>query len=199
LRVCLWPAHAHRRWATRRRCISADARRLLPCTKAQEYSQRAQLVLRPSGVFQAGRGLSHACRRLEAGCKDTGRPACGPAPLERGSVYGQPPVQGRPSRASVICNRPFVSRSSFVQRVRTRMVCQGRSRTTRPRTGRQHRRTGAGEGEGPMPHLQCPRCRVSQYSAPSRSRIADACPVCGASLEAAMKRFPAHVAGGARQ
>lgn len=30
-----------------------------------------------------------------------------------------------------------------------------------------------------MPHLQCPRCRVSQYSAPSRSRIADACAVCG--------------------
>ena len=46
-----------------------------------------------------------------------------------------------------------------------------------------------------MPHVQCPRCRVRQYSAPSRSRIADACPVCGASLEAATKRFPAH--GGA--
>ena len=44
-----------------------------------------------------------------------------------------------------------------------------------------------------MPHLQCPRCGVRQYSAPSRSRIADACPVCGASLEAATKRFPAHV------
>ena len=44
-----------------------------------------------------------------------------------------------------------------------------------------------------MPHVQCPRCRVRQYSAPSRSRIADACPVCGASLEAATKRFPAHV------
>ena len=44
-----------------------------------------------------------------------------------------------------------------------------------------------------MPHLQCPRCRVSQYSAPSCSRIGDACPVCGASLEAATKRFPARV------
>src|SRR5437763_12760605 len=44
-----------------------------------------------------------------------------------------------------------------------------------------------------MPHLQCPRGRVSQYSAASRSRIADACPVCGASLEAATKRFPAPV------
>jgi hypothetical protein len=44
-----------------------------------------------------------------------------------------------------------------------------------------------------MPHLQCPRCRVSQYSAPSSSRIAEACPVCGASLEAATKRFPARV------
>src|SRR5437763_13588692 len=47
-----------------------------------------------------------------------------------------------------------------------------------------------------MPHLQCPRGRVSEYRAPSRSGIADACPVCGASLEAATKRFPAH--GGAR-
>jgi anti-sigma regulatory factor (Ser/Thr protein kinase) len=44
-----------------------------------------------------------------------------------------------------------------------------------------------------MPHLQCTRCRVSEYSAASRSGIADACPVCGASLEAATKRFPAHV------
>jgi anti-sigma regulatory factor (Ser/Thr protein kinase) len=44
-----------------------------------------------------------------------------------------------------------------------------------------------------MPHLQCPRCRVSQYSATSASRIADACPVCGGSLEAATKRFPARV------
>jgi anti-sigma regulatory factor (Ser/Thr protein kinase) len=44
-----------------------------------------------------------------------------------------------------------------------------------------------------MPYLQCPRCRVRQYSAPTDSRIADACPVCGASLETATKRFPARV------
>jgi anti-sigma regulatory factor (Ser/Thr protein kinase) len=41
-----------------------------------------------------------------------------------------------------------------------------------------------------MPHLQCPGCRVSHYSAASHLRLVDACPVCGASLEAATKRFP---------
>jgi serine/threonine-protein kinase RsbW len=40
-----------------------------------------------------------------------------------------------------------------------------------------------------MPHLQCPRCRVSQYSAATHSRIADACPVCGTSLSGATRRF----------
>jgi anti-sigma regulatory factor (Ser/Thr protein kinase) len=44
-----------------------------------------------------------------------------------------------------------------------------------------------------MPYLQCPRCRISHYSAANHSRIADACPVCGTSLEASTKRFPTHV------
>jgi anti-sigma regulatory factor (Ser/Thr protein kinase) len=44
-----------------------------------------------------------------------------------------------------------------------------------------------------MPHLQCLGCRASHYSAASHSRVADPCPVCGASLEAATKRFPTHV------
>jgi anti-sigma regulatory factor (Ser/Thr protein kinase) len=44
-----------------------------------------------------------------------------------------------------------------------------------------------------MPHLQCPGCRVSHYSAASHARLVDACPVCGASLQAATKRFPTRV------
>src|SRR3954454_331496 len=47
-----------------------------------------------------------------------------------------------------------------------------------------------------MPDLECPGCRLSLYSAASHSWIADACPVCGESLEGASKRFP--TAGGAR-
>ena len=45
-----------------------------------------------------------------------------------------------------------------------------------------------------MPYLECPGCRLSLYSAASHSSVADSCPVCGASLEGASKRFPA-VAG----
>jgi anti-sigma regulatory factor (Ser/Thr protein kinase) len=44
-----------------------------------------------------------------------------------------------------------------------------------------------------MPYLECPGCRLSLYSAASHSWVADACPVCGASLEGASKRFPADV------
>lgn len=41
-----------------------------------------------------------------------------------------------------------------------------------------------------MPYLECPGCGLSLYSAASHSWIADACPVCGESLEGASKRFP---------
>jgi anti-sigma regulatory factor (Ser/Thr protein kinase) len=44
-----------------------------------------------------------------------------------------------------------------------------------------------------MPYLECPGCRLSLYSAASHSWVADACPVCGASLEGASKRFPTNV------
>jgi anti-sigma regulatory factor (Ser/Thr protein kinase) len=47
-----------------------------------------------------------------------------------------------------------------------------------------------------MPYLECPGCRLSLYSAASHSWIADACPVCGESLQGASKRFP--TTGGAR-
>jgi serine/threonine-protein kinase RsbW len=47
-----------------------------------------------------------------------------------------------------------------------------------------------------MPYLECPGCRLSLYTAASHSWIADACPVCGESLEGASKRFPTN--GGAR-
>jgi anti-sigma regulatory factor (Ser/Thr protein kinase) len=47
-----------------------------------------------------------------------------------------------------------------------------------------------------MPYLECPGCRLSLYSAASHSWIADACPVCGESLQGASKRFPSN--GGAR-
>jgi hypothetical protein len=113
LRVCLWPAHAHRRWATRRRCISADARRLLPCTKAQEYSQRAQLVLRPSGVFQAGRGLRtpavgskraartqedrHAVQLLSSVVRSMANPLSRAAPAALVLFATDPSFPGRPS------------------------------------------------------------------------------------------------------
>ncbi|MFL5884049.1 MAG: ATP-binding protein [Thermoleophilaceae bacterium] len=40
-----------------------------------------------------------------------------------------------------------------------------------------------------MPYLECPGCRLSLYSTASHSWIADACPVCGESLEGATKRF----------
>jgi anti-sigma regulatory factor (Ser/Thr protein kinase) len=42
-----------------------------------------------------------------------------------------------------------------------------------------------------MPYLECPGCRLSLYSAAAHSWIADDCPVCGASLLDAPKRFPA--------
>jgi len=41
-----------------------------------------------------------------------------------------------------------------------------------------------------MPYLECPGCGLSLYSAASHSARADSCPVCGASLEGAPKRFP---------
>jgi len=44
-----------------------------------------------------------------------------------------------------------------------------------------------------MPYLTCPGCRLSLYSAASRSWISDSCPVCGASLEGAIERFPTEV------
>src|SRR2546425_12659686 len=44
-----------------------------------------------------------------------------------------------------------------------------------------------------MPYLECPGCCRSLYSAASHSWISDACPVCGASLEGASKRFPLDV------
>ena len=44
-----------------------------------------------------------------------------------------------------------------------------------------------------MPYVECPSCRVSLYTAASHSWIADACPVCGASLLKAAKRFPSDV------
>jgi anti-sigma regulatory factor (Ser/Thr protein kinase) len=44
-----------------------------------------------------------------------------------------------------------------------------------------------------MPYLECPGCRLSLYSAASHSAVADSCPVCGASLEGATKRFPSDV------
>jgi anti-sigma regulatory factor (Ser/Thr protein kinase) len=47
-----------------------------------------------------------------------------------------------------------------------------------------------------MPYLECPGCGLSLYSAASHSWIADACTVCGESLEGAGKRFPTN--GGAR-
>jgi anti-sigma regulatory factor (Ser/Thr protein kinase) len=47
-----------------------------------------------------------------------------------------------------------------------------------------------------MPYLECPGCRLSLYSAATHSWLAESCPVCGASLEGASKRFPA--AAGAR-
>ncbi|MFL5910868.1 MAG: ATP-binding protein [Gaiellaceae bacterium] len=47
-----------------------------------------------------------------------------------------------------------------------------------------------------MPYLECPGCRLSLYSAATHSWLAEACPVCGTSLEGASKRFPA--AAGAR-
>jgi serine/threonine-protein kinase RsbW len=47
-----------------------------------------------------------------------------------------------------------------------------------------------------MPYLECPGCRLSLYSAASRSWIADDCPVCGSSLLGAVKQFPS--ANGAR-
>jgi serine/threonine-protein kinase RsbW len=43
-----------------------------------------------------------------------------------------------------------------------------------------------------MPYLECPGCRLSLYSAASHSWVADSCPVCGASLATASKRFPSH-------
>lgn len=43
-----------------------------------------------------------------------------------------------------------------------------------------------------MPYLECPGCRLSLYSAASRSWVADSCPVCGTSLDGASKRFPSH-------
>jgi anti-sigma regulatory factor (Ser/Thr protein kinase) len=45
-----------------------------------------------------------------------------------------------------------------------------------------------------MPYLECPGCRLSLYSAATHSWLAESCPVCGASLDGASKRFPA-VAG----
>jgi anti-sigma regulatory factor (Ser/Thr protein kinase) len=47
-----------------------------------------------------------------------------------------------------------------------------------------------------MPYLECPGCRLSLYSAASHSWLDDDCPVCGASLRDAVKRFPS--ANGAR-
>jgi serine/threonine-protein kinase RsbW len=44
-----------------------------------------------------------------------------------------------------------------------------------------------------MPYLECPGCRLSLYSAASHSWVADDCPVCGASLEGASKRFPSGI------
>jgi anti-sigma regulatory factor (Ser/Thr protein kinase) len=41
-----------------------------------------------------------------------------------------------------------------------------------------------------MPYLECPGCRSSLYTAASHSSIAETCPVCGASLGGATKRFP---------
>jgi len=42
-----------------------------------------------------------------------------------------------------------------------------------------------------MPYLECPSCELSLYSAASHSSTGSGCPVCGASLAAATKRFPA--------
>src|SRR5436309_3936054 len=44
-----------------------------------------------------------------------------------------------------------------------------------------------------MPYLTCPGCRLSLYSAASHSSLADACPVCGTSLEGASRQFPTDV------
>lgn len=38
-----------------------------------------------------------------------------------------------------------------------------------------------------MPYLECPGCTLRLYSAATHSWIADDCPVCGASLDGAMK------------
>jgi two-component sensor histidine kinase len=45
-----------------------------------------------------------------------------------------------------------------------------------------------------MPYLECPGCGLNLYSAASHSWVADSCPVCGASLEGASKRFPSDTA-----
>src|SRR5947209_15984348 len=47
-----------------------------------------------------------------------------------------------------------------------------------------------GGEDGPIPYLECPGCRLSLYSAATESWIDGACPVCGASLLGASKRFP---------
>jgi hypothetical protein len=110
LRVCLWPAHAHQRWATKRRCISADARRLLPCTKDQEYSQRAQLVLRPQRRIPGRTGTFARLPSARSG--QQGHRKTGMRSSSSRAWFGLGPTP--PSRASVICDRPFVSRSSLV-------------------------------------------------------------------------------------
>jgi len=47
-----------------------------------------------------------------------------------------------------------------------------------------------------MPYLDCPSCELSLYSAARHSSTGHGCPVCGASLAGATKRFPG--AAGAR-
>jgi anti-sigma regulatory factor (Ser/Thr protein kinase) len=44
-----------------------------------------------------------------------------------------------------------------------------------------------------MPYVECPSCRISLYSAANHSWIEDVCPVCGASLMTAPKRFPSDI------
>ena len=44
-----------------------------------------------------------------------------------------------------------------------------------------------------MPYLECRGCRLSFYSAASRSWRSDSCPVCGESLAGASRRFPSEI------
>src|SRR3954452_8602295 len=116
-------------------------------------------------------------------------PSCGASGARRAAIERKP--FGRTSTialASVCKPDPSLSTVAPPQRRPRRLPGEEPDHQNPPTDGAS--RTGRGEGEGPMPYVECPGCSFSLYSAASHSWIDSACPVCNASLEGASKRFP---------